>query len=271
MSIKKSTKEVALKGKIISGSRRKGETNCDEHWHEYYEMIYYHGCKGTCLLNGKPYPVSESCIFLMTPKDFHKTTNQRTAVSGSAIIQFSEQAVDINLLEILSRGPVVLYNPSENLKSLIGELVDSVTKNSRFKNEYLVHMLNCILINLIKEGECSSANSRKSDPAVRDAIGYMLKNLQSTITLTDMAKKYNLSATYFSHLFHDSTGVPFKKYLTNIRIEYAKRLLEDGELSVIDVGFECGFHTPSQFVRAFEGATGEAPSRYRQARRKKNK
>ena len=268
MSIKKNTKELALRGEIINASRRKSETSCDEHWHEYYEMIYYHGCKGSCTLNGKLYNVSESCIFLMSPKDFHKTMNERIPESGSVLIQFSEQAVDIKLLELLSNGPVVLYDPSQIVISLINELADFTQTSSRFKTEYLTHLLNCILIKLIKEGECSSSASQKSDPAVRDAISYMLKNMQKPITLSDIAKKYNLSATYFSHLFHDSTGIPFKKYLTGIRIEYAKRLLEDGELPIIDVGFECGFRTPSQFVRAFKESTGEAPSKYRQARKK---
>jgi AraC-like DNA-binding protein len=68
---------------------------------------------------------------------------------------------------------------------------------------------------------------------------------------------------YFSRLFHASTGVTFKTYLSDLRIEYAKRLLEERKLPIIDVGCECGYNTPSQFVRAFKQHTGMPPSAYR--------
>ncbi len=268
MGIHKNSREKALRGNNVQTSRRRANTSCDEHWHEYYEMIYYSGTEGTCTLNGKCFPVRDNCLFLMTPKDFHKTENAVKPEAGSVIIQFTERAVDIKLLELLSAGPIVLYDLDQTTRDYIKELDAVSESHSRFKNEYLSHLLCCLLIRIIERGTCSASNSRKSDPVIRDAIAYILANIGSDITLTGIAEKYGLSPTYFSHLFHSCTGMPFKKYLTSLRIEYAKRLLEDGELPVIDVGYECGFYTPSQFVRAFKAETGEAPSRYRAARRK---
>ena len=268
MAIKRHGREAALQGEKIHTSHRRGETSCTEHWHDYYEMIHYRECRGRCVLNGSEHTITENCIFLMSPKDFHKADNEVTVSSNSVVIQFSEQVIDAKILALLGAGPIVLYNPSERLADYIDELEATMYKNARFKDEYRANLLSCILIKVIEEGTCISTGKGKSDHVVREAISYMLSNLQKPISLTEIAEKYVLSPTYFSHLFHNCTGYPFKKYLTNLRIEYAKRLLEDGELPVIDVGFECGFLTPSQFVRAFKGATGEAPSKYRQAKRK---
>ena len=58
------------------------------------------------------------------------------------------------------------------------------------------------------------------------------------------------------------------KYVTSIRIDYAKRLLEDGKVSVLEARLECGFHTPSQFIRMFMELTGETPSGYRAGKRR---
>ena len=271
MAITRHGRVAALGGARISVSKRSVNTSCLEHWHEYLEMIHYRGCHGKCTLNGIEREVSENCIFMMSPKDFHKTENEPSPKASSVVIQFSEQAIDAKLLELITAGPIVLYNPTERLRKYIDELEASAHKNSRFREDYLSHLLNCILICVIEEGTCISSSMNKNDPLVRDAISYMLGNMQKEITLTDISAKYGLSPTYFSHLFHKCTGSPFKKYLTNLRIEYAKRMLEDGELPIIDVGFECGFHTPSQFVRAFRSATGDAPSHYRNKKRRNSK
>ena len=268
MAIKRNGRDAALHGEKIQVTRRRGETSCNEHWHDYYEMIHYRECRGKCILNGREHPVSENCIFLMSPKDFHKTDNVASKSSNSVLVQFSEQAIDAKLLSILNAGPIVLYNPSKRIADHIDELDSTMHKNTRFKDEYQTNLLGCILINLIEEGTCISSNEGKRDPVVREAIAFMLSNLQKNISLTAIAERYNLSPTYFSHLFHDSTGTPFKKYLTNLRIEYAKRMLEGSDTPIIDVGFECGFRTPSQFVRTFKGATGDAPSVYRKKKRK---
>ncbi len=268
MAITRHQRNAALGGERISVGKRRFNTSCVEHWHEYLEIIHYRGCRGKCTLNGIEREISENCIFLMSPKDFHKVENEPNPNASSVVVQFCEQAVSVKLLELINASPVVLYEPSEKISAFIDELEAVSRKNSRFKEEYMSYLLGCILVSVIEEGSCVCASTGKNDPIIRESISYMLANLHKPISLTEIADKYGVSPTYFSHRFHTATGSPFKKYLTGLRIEYAKRMLEDGDLPIIDVGYECGFHTPSQFVRAFKAEMGEAPSKYRQKKRK---
>jgi two-component system response regulator YesN len=95
----------------------------------------------------------------------------------------------------------------------------------------------------------------------------MASDPTADFSLDFFAEKFNITPSYFSRLFHRSVGVPFKEYLTAVRLEYAKQLLAENVLPIIDVGYECGFNTPSQFYRAFKKESGMTPSEYRKKKK----
>ena len=153
------------------------------------------------------------------------------------------------------------------------ELYEVFRGTSPYREQLLKHLLNSILIDILERGRPIDAVSKQIHPIVRESILYMLTNPASPITLDTFSEKFGITKTYFSHLFHNSTGVSFKQYLTSLRMEYAKQMLTEKEPPIIDVGFECGFLTPSQFSRSFKAHTGMTPSEYRAKkgqRREKN-
>ncbi len=157
----------------------------------------------------------------------------------------------------------MLYDLPPFLAGQIEELYTVFSGKSAFRDRYLHHLLNCILIRILEQGQHLSPAAKDIHPIVRESIAYMLANPSASISLRTFAEKFGITESYFSHLFHENAGVSFKQYLTSLRMECAKRLLSEGELSVIDVGFECGFVSPSQFSRSFKMHTGMTPSAYR--------
>lgn len=247
----------------LAVSKREYHTCFKKHWHNYYEIIFYENCTGFCILNGEKFPITENCLFLLTPKDFHEIKTEDKPDSYSVIISFSEQIVDKKLLDTLTASPIVLYEIQDLLFTQIEELFKIYKKDSPYRELHLKHIFNDILIRIIEKGQPIANISSDIHLVIRDSIAYMLTHPTENITLETLSERYGISKTYFSHLFHDNTGVSFKQYLLTLRIEYAKRMLEDNELSIIDVAFECGFHTPSQFNRTFKKMTGMTPSEYR--------
>ena len=233
-----------------------------KHWHNYYEIVYFEQCTGTCILNGERHTLAPRTLYLLTPKDFHEILP--TAPPCDAyILAFSEQAVDKQLLDALNRGAVVLEKPSALLGAQIAELQRIYTEKSEFRELQMRHLFNALLAQILEKGTALSAVPHDVNPIVRESIAYMLTFPAEEITLASLSKKFGISPTYLSHLFHKSTGIPFKQYLTALRIEHAKRLLEEKDLPIIEVGFECGFNTPSQFIRMFKSTMGTTPSDYR--------
>jgi AraC-like DNA-binding protein len=65
-------------------------------------------------------------------------------------------------------------------------------------------------------------------------------------------------------MFKRSTGLAPHQYLSSIRLERAKRRLSAGGGTMIQIAYEIGFSTPSQFSAFFRKRTGVSPSQYRQ-------
>lgn len=252
-----------LHGEHLVVSKKTNHTWYKKHWHNYYEIIFYKNCIGSCILNGEKFPITGNCLFLLTPKDFHEIKTENKSDSYSINISFSEQIVDKKLLDTLTSSPIVVYEIQDLLLTQIEELFKIFKSDSQYRELHLKHVFNDILIRIIEKGQPIANISSDIHPVVRDSIAYMLTYPAENVTLETLSKKHGISKTYFSHLFHDNTGVSFKQYQITLRIEYAKRMLEERELPIIDVGFECGFHTPSQFNRAFKKVVGMTPSEYR--------
>jgi AraC-like DNA-binding protein len=212
--------------------------------------------------------IKGKCLFFQTPKDFHEIVTEERGGAYSVIISFSEQVIDKHLLHALTGEPIVLYALSDELVSKLEETCSVFDGQSTYKERHLKHLLNCILIDILEMGQPLTVVSDDIHPIVRESISYMLTNPAENITLDTFSQKFGISKTYFSHLFRDNAGISFKQYLVSLRMECAKRMLLENELPIIDVGFECGFFTPSQFVRSFKQHTGMTPSTYRASKKR---
>lgn len=87
---------------------------------------------------------------------------------------------------------------------------------------------------------------------------------QEDLTLDSVAEELNVSLFYLSKLFRKHTGSNFTEYLTQVRINQAKKLLAAGDMSVKEAAYAAGFNSQSYFSKIFKKYTGVAPSEYRE-------
>lgn len=102
----------------------------------------------------------------------------------------------------------------------------------------------------------------KSD-IIEDAKEYFTKNFSEDISLTNIAERFHINPYYFSQLFKKKTGTTYRSYLTEIRIDRAKKLLKETELRVYEVCYMVGYADTSHFSKVFERMVGVKPSEYR--------
>lgn len=92
---------------------------------------------------------------------------------------------------------------------------------------------------------------------------YLQEHLNEDISLSILAEEFHLSAQYISQLFKSEIGVNFLAYLTNIRMERAKKLLLSTALSIGEISEQLGFGDYRVFTKVFKKSEGVTPSQYR--------
>ena len=83
------------------------------------------------------------------------------------------------------------------------------------------------------------------------------------LSLSVLAEEFHLNPQYISQLFKNEIGVNFLTYLTNIRMEKAKKLLLSTSLSVAEVADKSGYGDYRVFTKVFKKSEGITPSQYR--------
>ena len=93
---------------------------------------------------------------------------------------------------------------------------------------------------------------------------YIFNNFNKSISLNDVAKVANMNPSSFSRFFKRVNRKTFSKYLNEIRIGYACKLLMENKYSITAVCYESGFNNVSNFNRQFKTITGVSPTEYLQ-------
>jgi AraC-like DNA-binding protein len=104
-------------------------------------------------------------------------------------------------------------------------------------------------------------NNGKIDP--KKIITYIEENYSKDIYLDEMADRFGTSGSYISRYFKQTVGVNFHRYLSNIRIQEAKKLLRSTDRTISDISEAVGFNNRNIFLRMFKKLEGINPSDYR--------
>jgi two-component system response regulator YesN len=98
---------------------------------------------------------------------------------------------------------------------------------------------------------------------LKNAIKYINKHYTQSISLRQVSDYCGVSECYLSRLFTEQMGESFVNFLTRQRINLAKRLMEDTNEPIGDIGKHVGYENQEHFSRIFKKITGKSPSSYR--------
>jgi AraC-like DNA-binding protein len=170
-----------------------------------------------------------------------------------------DEAPDLAAGELRSALMIERTLPQVILKELAAE----VTAPGVHGRLYAESILTALLIDLVRhQGAQTRAAPIKGGLAPRQLrrVEQMIRDqLAEDLSLSELASITNLSKAHFARAFRNSTGLPPHQYQLNARVEHAKRLLRRGDMTLTEIGLECGFRDQSHFIRAFRRRVGVSP------------
>ncbi len=107
-----------------------------------------------------------------------------------------------------------------------------------------------------------SAQTAQREP-LRDVQQWITEHPAEDLGVEALAARARLSPRHFARAFQAETGMTPGRYVERVRVEQARRLLEDSALGVEEISRSCGYGTPEAMRRAFVKTLGVPPAEYR--------
>ena len=120
---------------------------------------------------------------------------------------------------------------------------------------------------LIERGEGEETYSVHE--RIQDVLHYLDENMERMISRREAAKYVFLNEDYFSRVFRKETGIGYKEYVLKQKMDYAKKLLGDTDMSVALIASKVGYENFTNFTQMFRKYTGTTPTEYRKKASKK--
>src|SRR4029077_12622514 len=98
---------------------------------------------------------------------------------------------------------------------------------------------------------------------LRKVTDLMVTHLADEFSLIRLAQEANMSEFHFSRAFKRTTGLTPSQYFIHLRLKKARRLLRETNRSIIEIGLDVGYTSPSHFAQIFRREVGLSPSEYR--------
>jgi AraC-like DNA-binding protein len=117
------------------------------------------------------------------------------------------------------------------------------------------------------QAPCRSGPESHAQQIVHRLLERLELDYAKPVTLQQYARELGMNAAYVSDLFSHTVGVPFKNYLTNLRLEKARKLLGDPAKTASEVAYAVGYASENRFRSAFKKATGLPPRIWRETLR----
>ena len=247
------------------------------HWHDEFEIIYVRSGFLTVSISGESYIGKTGDAFVVSPGNLHLMGSQTGTVDYYTFlfplkyISFrTDDMLDEKLLEPLNSGHLMICpRVNDTAKELCEQLIkiyeakndeseSKITTQVRTKIILLQFILEMWEKGFVIENDKSGRNTIE-----KEMISYIQQNFMEKISLKEFGEQFHLSEKYISRYFKEHFHITLSQYVTYLRLEHAKQLLQDTDIPVTDVAMQSGYQNVSYFIRSFQKAYAVSPLKYR--------
>lgn len=238
-------------------------------------LIYVHRGSSSLEINEQTYTVSQGqliCFLGLHPHRICAASADNLALEAELphrlILELRE---DNALREKLHSGHPFIATLEEPLsESRMHQWLGDLQEHDQRAHSLLIDEIAVLLRRLILRQPLRARPCRKDHaPAQRSLrhaqamIRYMSENHHQRIRIADVASAANLDKNYAMKIFKQAMGMSILEYLTVMRINHARTLLQYSDSSIIQIAYDSGFSSLSRFYEVFAEAFGEPPMKFR--------
>lgn len=252
------------------------------HFHKEIELVLILKGKGTCFIGDYIGNFCPGDLILLGNNLPHMLKNRieleetENVINAEAIvIHFSEYFIGKDYLQTPEMQPLMdlLSQAKRGIKvsgSITAEIAESMnTMLTQTPFQRIIELLN--ILQEIAEGpklkllstisflkEINKTQNSKLDRVYE----FVMNNFSCPISLDEISDIAYMNKTAFCKYFKDRTNKTFNQFLTEIRINYAKRLLMEGDRQIAEIAYECGYNNLSNFNRQFRKLNNTTPGSF---------
>lgn len=234
---------------------------------EHFKIHYIHKGKGIFRLGNETYHLKEGQGFLISPNAiaYYKADDiEPWSYSWCAFDGINAEGY-LKRANLTNSNPIFEYNKDDKINKCFEEMIQATNweKSSDLRLQSLLYIfLATIIDEAILDSSYEEAKTNKN-LYINKAIDFIHINYSRKIRVSEVAKFIGLDRKYISKLFKDIVGVTIQDYLISFRINKAKEMMKDKQLSIGDVSRSVGYDNPLIFSKIFKKVNGMSPSKYR--------
>jgi AraC-like DNA-binding protein len=244
--------------------------DCGDVWQippsRFAQHKFYYILDGRCTIriNGQDYAGIPGRWFFIPAGTLHGYANDSTQPFSKYWMHFDLMPHDKDLFSAINLPYYIDIAPNGPVDNLF-EVFSKIAKSSNLIDKLQTKSL---LFSLLSEYIYLSSTetvhvSRERDPQSEQLLSYIRTHLQEELPNTVLASYVHMDGRSFIRYFKKLTGYPPAKYITLRRMELAKNLLEESDLSISDIMYRSGFNDLSYFSKLFKKHYSLSPRTYR--------
>ena len=247
------------------------------HWHDELEIIYVKSGNLTVNISGENYLGTPGDSFVVSPGILHFMGSQTgdvdyfTFLFPLKYISFcTEDMLDDKLLAPLRNGHLMISQEIRDAaKDLCEQLAEIyMAKIAKKESEITAQIkikiiLLQFLLRMWEMGFVIENNKSGRNTVEKEMISYIQQSFAGEISLKEFGEQFHLSEKYVSRYFKEHFHITLSKYVTYLRLEHAKQLLQNTDIPVTEVAMQSGYQNVSYFIRSFKKTYGVSPLKYR--------
>lgn len=184
---------------------------------------------------------------------------------GQTDLSVYEHLLQPRLDDLIGESIPVKLQPREPAKfaSVLSQMVECWMQHDPFMEIRAQSLAFQLIVMMIQDHVPHNSTVRTSPDSLNWIPSYLSMHLAEPLSVENIAKRANLSPSWFSTLFKRTYGVSPHQFLLGLRINHAADLLRTTELSIENIAIYCGFADVYHFSKSFRNKMGESPTEFR--------